>query len=274
MRSTTCVLIVSICGAALLRAQTNPPPATPPATPPAASSSSSSSSSDKSTANYVRHISVGATLSVQALGIMKGGSGTVATASNISTNYNTTNASERLGYGITIQAGITDHFAVAFGAFLRRIGYQLTTTVATTTNVLEGSTVIPVTTTTSTHEDTRGSLIDIPVMLRYFKKSRHTPGARWFVEAGGAWREARNIRSTQDATDVDGVQTCCTFTPTPATNKTVRGLIAGAGIQLIDPLGIRVVPEVRYTRWLDQVFNVNSTHMQQNQVDVAITLSF
>lgn len=271
MRSTTCVLIVSICGAALLRAQTNPPPATPPAAP---SSSSTSSSSDKSTVNYVRRISAGATLSIEALGIMKAASSTVATASNITTGYHTTNASERLGYGVTIQAGITDHFAVAFGAFLRRIGYQLTTTVATTTNVLEGSVVVPVTTTTSTHEDTRGSLIDIPVMLRYFKKNRHTPGARWFVEAGGAWRDARSIRSTQDATDVSGVPTCCTFTPAPATNKTVRGLIAGAGFQLIDPLGIRVVPEVRYTRWLDQVFNVNSTHMQQNQVEVAITLSF
>jgi hypothetical protein len=271
MRSTTCVLIVSICGAALLCAQTNPPPSTPPAP---SSSSGSSSSSDKSTTNYVRRISVGATLSVQGLGIMKGGSSTVATASNVNTGYTSTNASERLGYGVTAQVGVTDHFAVAFGAFLRRIGYQLTTSVATTTNVLEGSTVVPTVTTTSTHEDTRGSLIDIPIMLRYFKKSRHTPGARWFVEGGGAWREVRNIRSAVDATDASGVLTCCTFTPTPATNHTVRGLIAGAGIQLIDPLGIRVVPEVRYTRWTNEIFNINSAHMQRNQVEVAITLSF
>jgi hypothetical protein len=46
------------------------------------------------------------------------------------------------------------------------------------------------------------------------------------------------------------------------------------GLQLIDPFGIRVVPEVRYTRWLDDMFYYQSTITQRNQIEAVISLSF
>ena len=45
--------------------------------------------------------------------------------SEISTQYQTTGASERLGYGLTVQARVAGHFYVDLSALLRRIGYQL-----------------------------------------------------------------------------------------------------------------------------------------------------
>ena len=274
MRSKVSIVVVCLCGVSLLFAQ-NPPPSqsTPPSqTPP--SSSTSTSSSDKSTANFIRRFSVGATLSVLGLTTVSGGSQTVATTSSVSDTYNTSDASSRIGYGLTFQAGVTDHFAIAAGVYLRKIGYQFTNTINTTTNVVEGGTVVPTVTTTSTHEDTRGHLIDVPLMLRYFGKSRHTPGPRWFVEAGAAWRDATHFRSSMDSTDASSVTTCCTFPATVVSHRNAVGYVVGAGLQFIDPFGIRVVPEVRYTRWMDQVFNNLSTHTQANQVEANITLSF
>jgi hypothetical protein len=188
--------------------------------------------------------------------------------------FATTDASSRIGYGLTFQAGVTDHFAIAAGAYLRKIGYQLTDTTNTTVNVVEGGTVVPTVTTTSTHEDTRGHLLDVPVMVRYFGKNRHTPGSRWFVEAGAAWRDSMHFRTSLDSTDASSVTTCCTFPTTEVTHKNTIGYVVGAGLQLIDPFGIRVVPEVRYTRWKDEIFRDLSTHTQQNQVEAIITLSF
>jgi len=278
MQSNVTVLVVCLCGVSLLSGQSTPPAqtTTPPgqSTTPPASGTSSSSSPDKSSASFVRRFSAGATLSVLGLSSIRGGSTTVTNSASVTTDYMTSNASARIGYGITLQAGLTDHFAVAAGIYYRKIGYQFTTSINTTVNIVEGGIVVPTTSTTSTHDDTRAHLFDIPFVLRYYGKSRHTPGPRWFVEAGGSWRDATSFRTSEDATDATGVQTCCTSIPTPVAHRNARGFVAGAGLQFIDPFGIRVVPEVRYTRWVNQIFDAFSTHTQQNQIEANITLSF
>jgi hypothetical protein len=48
----------------------------------------------------------------------------------------------------------------------------------------------------------------------------------------------------------------------------------GAGVQLIDPVGIRVVPEVRYTRWLNPLIDDYTAHSQRNQVEGSLSLTF
>lgn len=208
------------------------------------------------------------------LSLIKGASSTINNTSEISTQYQTTGASERIGYGITLQARVTDHFYVDLDALVRRIGYQLTTSVSTTTtNVLNG-TPYPVTTTTSTHEDTRARLIDIPLVLRYYGTGKRPTSPRWFLEAGGAWRLANDIRTSLDSTDVNGVVTCCTTTPAVPAHRSSVGMAAGAGVQFVDEFGIHVVPEVRYTRWIDQTFDSLTTHSQRNQVEANISLTF
>jgi hypothetical protein len=208
---------------------------------------------------------------VQGLTSVTGGSNTVTTSTTLSTAYTTKGASQRIGYGITGQVVITNHFAVTAGALLHRIGYQFTTAVTTGTPTFSGGITFA---TTSTHEDTRARLIEIPFLVRYYGKSRHEKGARWFVEGGGAWREVNNIKTSIDATDANGSVTCCTSTPAQPAHHNSRGFAAGAGLQLIDPVGIRVVPEVRYTHWVSPIFNNQTTHMQANQVEACLSLTF
>jgi hypothetical protein len=60
---------------------------------------------------------------------------------------------------------------------------------------------------------------------------------------------------------------------TPA-NSQVRGAVAGFGAQFIDPLGIRVVPEVRYTRWFAEPFNQFTTRTKRHQIEIIFSLTF
>ena len=147
------------------------------------------------------------------------------------------------------------------------MGYQLTTTVATTTTSVLNGTTFPVTTTTSTHEDTRARLIDMPFLVRYYGTGKRPRSPRWFLEAGGAWRLATDIRTSLDSTDASGIVTCCTFMPTVPQHRSSVGAVAGAGMQFVDEFGIHVVPEVRYTRWLEQTFDNLTTRSQRNQVE-------
>jgi hypothetical protein len=213
-------------------------------------------------------------LTVLGLPLIAGRTSTVNNSSEISTQYQTKGASGRIGYGLTVQARITNHFYVDLSGLIRHIGYQETTTVATTTTgVLNGSTY-PITTTTSTHEDTRARLIDIPFLVRYYGTGKRPTSPRWFLEAGGAWRLANQIRTSLDSTDASGNVTCCTTTPVVPKHRSGVGMVVGAGMQFVDEFGIHVVPEVRYTRWLDSTFENLSTTTNHNQVEADISLTF
>ncbi len=226
----------------------------------------------------MRRFSAGISVSFLGLSQIGNDSNTATTKPNsatvITTDAATKDASRRLGYGVTAQVAITDHFAVAVAGYLRRMGYRLNSTVTTDSTTFLNGVSSTTTASTSTAEDTRATLLDIPIALRFYGKGRHTPGARWFVEGGGVWRDVRKISTSISSTDNAGTLSCCTTTPAQPAHRNARGFLGGAGAQFIDPFGIRVIPEVRYTRWVSPIFDTTTTHMQRNQVEAALTLSF
>ena len=246
----------------------------------AQSQSSTTSSSDQKAkeGTFVRRISAGATLSVLGLTQIKNDSNTTSAQLNsanlLTTDLATKGMSSRIGYGLTVQFAITDHIALAVGGYLRRLGYDLSTTLTTDTISFVNGTASTTETVTSTSESTRARWLDVPIMLRYYFKDRHTPGSRFFVEGGGAWRDVRSIGSSISSTDSSGTLTCCVSNTVQPTHRNSRGFLGGAGAQFIDPFGIRVVPEVRYTRWVSPIFDTVTTHTQRNQVEFDLTLSF
>jgi hypothetical protein len=260
MQIKRCLLVALLSGAAVC-AQSQTPPAAPKAPKQEA---------------YVRRISAGVTLSVLGLSSMGNGSTQASTTTPpMSAAYNTTRAkgySQWIGYGVTAQASITDHIAVSAGAFLRRMGYTLNSDVYT--GVDNPNTVADERTHTVTNENTHARLIDFPVTVRYYTSSRHSPGPRAFFEGGGVLRRVSSVGSSTDTTINDGTTSCCiTVAATPA-HKSVKGFVGGFGVQLIDPVGIRVIPEVRYTRWMAEPFQAFSTSTRRNQVELMISLSF
>jgi hypothetical protein len=61
--------------------------------------------------------------------------------------------------------------------------------------------------------------------------------------------------------------------PTPHKNS-ILGVTAGAGGQLIDPVGVRVIPEVRYTRWFGATFDSLGLRSRRDQVEIVISIYF
>jgi Outer membrane protein beta-barrel domain len=273
-------LVLSLCCAegqdAQPAPQQSPPPQeqtpTPPATVPSTGTSSSSQSLDINDTG--RRFTGGLTLSVLGFSLIPGRTSTVDNSSTVSTEYQTQSASERIGYGLTGQVRITNHFSVDIGALMRKAGYQFTTTVTTTTTTILNGVTSSTTSTVITHQDTRARFFDFPLTVRYYSGAKRPNGPRWFAEGGGAWRWSNGVRTSSDTTDDAGVNTCCTFPAVPPAHKSGIGMVAGVGLQFIDPFGIHVVPEVRYTRWIDQVFDNLTTHTFQNQLDASISLTF
>jgi hypothetical protein len=226
--------------------------------------------------NYIRTFSAGATFSPLVMSLIRKDSTSSTTTSGTTTitveetKYSTSNKSQRAGFGVTGQVMISDRVGIAVAGIMRRMGYTLDYSVSTTTT--KGTTIKI--STVSTHEDTRARVIDVPVTMRYFTKNRHDPGPRVFFDLGGAVRHVSGAKTIINATDADGNLTCCTTDPVKPTHKITGGVVAGMGVYLIDPVGLRVVPEVRYTRWLSEAYTGDSRRTIRNQVEVLLTFSF
>lgn len=260
MQTKRCLLVALLSGAAVC-AQSQSPPA--------------ARKAPKQEA-YVRRISAGLTLSVLGMSTARDGSSSnVTTSPPVDALYATTRTkglSQWIGYGATAQACITNHFAVSAGVFFRRMGYKLNSDIFT--GVDNPNTTADERTHTVTNEDTRARLIDFPVTIRYYTKNRREPGPRAFLEAGGVLRRVTSVRTSTDTTINSGDTSCCDTTAATPAHRSVKGFVGGFGVQLIDPVGIRVIPEVRYTRWMAEPFNAFSTSTRRNQVEVMISLSF
>jgi hypothetical protein len=222
---------------------------------------------------YVRRFSIGATLTVTGLSpIPKKETNIVTTGPAVDSLYTTTPASQRIGYGVNAQVAVTERFAVNASLLFRRAGYQMDT------SIIEG---VDISTTpgderrfTTKHEDTRVRFADLPVLIRYYGKDRHEEGPRWFLEGGVVLRRARDVRTSVYSRVGTADTTCCDFTPAPVHKRTARGAVVGAGFQLIDQIGIRVVPEVRYTRWVSETFSRFSTVSRRDQIEGMLSLTF
>ena len=238
--------------------------------------SSTSVKQDLQPRAYVRRFSLGASLSVLVLPTIPNRTTTTVVANPaLDAQYTTTGTFDlwhRAGYGAMAQLSVTERFAVNVGLFVHRVQYQMNR------DVFEGqdnpTTLVDERRHTVRNEDTRAKIYDLPVLVRYYGKDRHKPGPRWFLEGGGAIRRAANIKSSTDSTIGTAATTCCDTTPVKPFKRNARGAVAGLGFQFIDDFGIRIVPEVRYTRWLDQTFHSFSTGTQRNQIEAMISLTF
>ena len=259
-------------------ANQQPPPTQAPASAPASQApspgTSSSSSSSAPASPSERRFTFGITGSFLGLRQTPNRTFTDDNTTEISTEYQSNGPSDRFGYGVTVQARIVNHWYLDVSGILRRLGYTETTTVSTTTTQYLNGSPYPSTTTTSTSDNTNTRLIDIPFLVRYYGTGKHARSPRWFLEAGGTWRTATDIRTILSSIDASGIETCCTTTPATPKHHSTVGVVVGAGLQAIDEFGIHVIPEFRYTRWEAPVFENLSTTGRLNQIEVDLTIGF
>ncbi len=111
-------------------------------------------------------------------------------------------------------------------------------------------------------------------MVRYYAKDRHDKGPRVFVEGGGTLRRISNVRTSISSQTGSEDKVCCDTTPASYARRTIRGFTGGFGVQVVDDFGLRLVPEVRYTRWAGQTFSGISTASRRNQLEIMLSLTF
>lgn len=222
---------------------------------------------------WVRRFSAGVTLGVLARApLPEGDLQTVTAVPAVESVYSTRSTSPRAGYGITAQLALTERFAVATNVLVRRVNYLFNTDIHT--GVDNPNTIVDDRRYHAEKEDTRARYIDVPLLVRYYFKDRHDPGPRVFVQGGGVLRKVSRIRSSLETTDGANDPVCCNTTPVRPANQSVRGLVVGFGVQANDPVGVRLVPEVRYTRWTADTFNNITTSSQRHQIEIIFSFTF
>jgi hypothetical protein len=221
---------------------------------------------------YVRRISAGASLTVPVFNLLKPGSASFSRVTPpLIGAIDSTSKYHWGGGGVMLQVAILDKLAVNVNAFYRKAEY--TSSETDVAGVDNPNTPLDDRTITTIDGWTRIRYLDIPVLARYYNKSRFRKGSRWFFEAGPNTRTVRKVLVNLTTTD-PALNVTKTTSPLPPFKRTALGVTAGFGAQLIDPVGMRVIPEVRYTRWLGLNFDMPATHSRRDQIEFVFSLAF
>ena len=221
---------------------------------------------------YVRRISAGATLTVPIFNLMKPGFANFSRATPpLLGTIDSTSKYHWGGGGVMLQIAIFEKLSVNLNAFYRKAEYNSTET--DVAGVDNPNTPLDDRTITTIDGWTRIRYLDIPVLARYYNKGRFRKGSRWFFEAGPNTRTVRKVLVNLTTTD-PALNVTKTNSPLPPFKRTALGVTAGFGAQFIDPVGMRVIPEVRYTRWLGLNFDVPATHSRRDQIEFVFSLAF
>lgn len=187
-------------------------------------------------------------------------------------DYFTEGMSVRGMLGANFQFTLGDRWALNFSGMAKRLNVQIDTN--RTSGVNNPNIPGDERNFLRTEDTTKAWFLDVPVMLRIYSTDHYDRGTRAFFGFGGSVRRVFGIQTSIESTNKAGDKTCCDTTPAVPNNSTVVGATAGFGVQFIDDFGIRSVPEVRYTRWMNQVFQNNHMHTRQDQLEFIISFGF
>ncbi len=184
-------------------------------------------------------------------------------------DYNTGSKSYFYGGGLTLEYTLGPRTTfVAEGLFNQ---LRFTQNIDAYWGVVNPETATDDRTHQSSVQSTNARLWDAPVMVRYKGVGSSGFLSHMFVAAGATDRFVSNIRTTTNTT-LNGTTTT-DRTPLAASKKNLLGAVVGVGFQFIDDFGIRVTPEVRYTRWAGKTFASDSAQSPTNQIEVGISIS-
>ena len=251
--------------------------------PPAGESSSKKgkSKADKTKGDpiEVRRFTIGATASFLPLKMLSAkDQSQTFTNPLITVDSTSAVASKLFSYGITGQVALTERFAVNAKALVRTASYFTDTVIYTGTD--NPNTVADERGRKEVAEDTRFRYLDFELLVRRYSRDRHKAGWRWFYEAGGTVRRPWMIKTNLETITgnsgnaVPNVTDVVTTNPARASKQYQPGASAGIGFHIMDDFGIRIVPEVVYTRWFGATFSPAGVRGIRNQVEINLSLTF
>jgi hypothetical protein len=133
-----------------------------------------------------------------------------------------TSVPHRYIVGAAAELHLPAGFGIELDALYRRLSYDGRTTL--------GSVL--------TNSRTDGNAWEFPLLVKYRFPG---PVLKPFVAAGAAWDTLSGLKQAVVGKPAGG-------DPPELANSTSRGIVIGAGLE-IHALKVRIVPELRYTRW-------------------------
>ncbi len=230
---------------------------------------SSSVSTDLKKRAYVRRFSFGVTLAVLGQSPLQNGAfsefkpGLAVDATTAAGGY-------RIGYGGMVQVRLPKKYAVV-GSILQHKS-QHASTIDTYEGTDNPNTPLDDRKHVTVDETSIIKYWDYTLMARRYTKDHDAAGHRAFFEGGINIRDIRNIRSERETTL--GATTTPDNKPIVPTRKMGRGLVGGIGAQFVDDFGVKLVPEFRYTRWVQPSFGSQSSQSRKNQFEAVVSITF
>ncbi len=185
---------------------------------------------------------------------------TTNSSTDLDYSYQTTSSSPYMGIGPAIEYLLRQNLVL--GVDFLHHSAQYARTVGVTNSDDETDTTV---------ETTRMTYWDIPLHVQWLGPPRLP--RRMFVSIGGVYRHVGHIRTGNETTYSDGT-TDYNETPVKSVRTNLFGASAGLGFRFVDQFGIKVTPEVRYTRWFGNTFSAISTRSEPGQLEAIIGLTF
>jgi hypothetical protein len=168
--------------------------------------------------------------------------------------------------GAFVQVRLYHRYFLDVEGLISKAGYN--TTATTESVVINGATNV-----TYVDSGTRFKYIDIPVLIRWYNKGNRTGRYRFFANGGVTARETKSIRSEQQ-TYVNTANVVYSYIPDVPNATRVLGATVGAGLRATDDFGIKVEPEVRYTRWRSRPFTNAADASRADELQISLSFSY
>ncbi len=185
------------------------------------------------------------------------------TTPSVPADYSITTSNNylRIGIGPIVAFSVTRKISLVGQLFYHRLDYTQVTQI-TQGALSEGITA-----------NSRATFWDVPATVRYRGLRESGVWSHLYFVAGGAFRDTTSIRSNTLINFPNGTNSTSTA-PIEPSIRTVGGGVIGAGMRFVDDFGIKVEPELRYTRWVGRTYDAESTRSSLNQIELDLALTF
>jgi hypothetical protein len=128
----------------------------------------------------------------------------------------------------------------------------------------------PITTIT---ENTEANYWDVPILLRYHNIRDSGILKRFYPLVGITYRHVGAIKTGNATVNADAT-TDYNEIPAAVAKRNLIGYTGGIGYRLADELGVKIIPEIRFTRFTSHSLQGPSYISSPNQAQVGVGITF
>ena len=185
--------------------------------------------------------------------------------------YTGSTKSQKFAGGPVFEWRLTKHLSVGAELSFHRASYaQVTQIRSGKKDPNAGTDARPVATIT---ENTTANYWDVPILARYRNIRSSGIFKRFYPLAGVTYRYVGRIKTGNQIINADA-STDYNEIPATVSRRNQIGFTGGIGFRFVDELGIKVVPEIRFTRWMNHTFDGLSYTSSPNQAQAGVGITF